>query len=66
GLVGNDRVSSPRYNAWFGAYSVSRYNQVVSNFTAIDQALENERYNLIVIAQNPEFSPSSMHTYRTA
>jgi hypothetical protein len=42
GLVGNDRVSSPRYNAWFGAYSVSRYNQVVSNFTAIDQALENE------------------------
>ncbi|MFT6878935.1 MAG: peptidyl-Lys metalloendopeptidase, partial [Granulosicoccus sp.] len=41
-MVGNDRVSSPRYNAWFGAYSVSRYNQVVSNFTAIDQALENE------------------------
>ncbi|MFT6877228.1 MAG: peptidyl-Lys metalloendopeptidase [Granulosicoccus sp.] len=42
GLVGNDRVSSPRYNAWFGKYSDSRFSQVVSNFTAIDQALENE------------------------
>lgn len=42
GLIGNDRVLSPRYNAWFGTYSDSRYNQVVSNFTAIDQALENE------------------------
>ncbi|MGK0321388.1 MAG: peptidyl-Lys metalloendopeptidase, partial [Granulosicoccus sp.] len=42
GLVGNQRVSSPRYNEWFGAYSDSRYNQVVANFTALDQVLENE------------------------
>jgi peptidyl-Lys metalloendopeptidase len=41
-LVGNQRVSSPRYNAWFGAYSDNRYSQVVSNFTALDQSLENE------------------------
>lgn len=42
GLPDNQRDTSPRYNAWFGVYSDSRYTQVVSNFTAIAQALENE------------------------
>ena len=42
GLVVSERSESPRYNAWFGAYTETRYNQVVANLTAIDQALENE------------------------
>lgn len=42
GLVVSERSESPRYKAWFGEYTDNRYNQVVANLTAIDQALENE------------------------
>lgn len=42
GLSVSERTSSARYNEWFGAYSEARFNKVVSNFNAIDQALEDE------------------------
>lgn len=42
GLVVNERSDSPRYNEWFGAYTEARYNRVVANLSAIDQALEDE------------------------
>ena len=41
-LTAAGRNASPRYDAWFGAYSESRFNQVVTNFNAIHQAFENE------------------------
>lgn len=38
----DERASSPRYNTWFGRYTASRFDQVVTNFDAIEDALANE------------------------
>ena len=41
-LLPSERASSPRYIEWFGTVTDNRYNRVVSNLSAIDQALESE------------------------
>nr|MBX2838142.1 hypothetical protein [Gammaproteobacteria bacterium] len=45
GLSAEDRLSSPRYDEWFGAYTDNRFNRVVEIYTAIDGALANEVMN---------------------
>ncbi len=42
GLGADERASSPRYSTWFGTYTESRFNRVVSNFEAIENAMANE------------------------
>jgi peptidyl-Lys metalloendopeptidase len=38
-------LTGPRYTTWFGVYSSSRYNTVLSNFVKIDDALDNAQMN---------------------
>jgi peptidyl-Lys metalloendopeptidase len=42
GVSAGDRPNSPRYKKWFGAYSESRYNTVMTHFEKIYNALANE------------------------
>ncbi len=42
-LATGERSGSPRYSTWFGAYTATRFNRVLSNFVAIGDALENEQ-----------------------
>lgn len=41
-LAANERASSPRYTTWFGTYTEARYNQVITNFEAIQTAMADE------------------------
>lgn len=42
GLADDEKASSPRYNTWFGSFSDTRFNRVVSQYQNIAQALEQE------------------------
>jgi peptidyl-Lys metalloendopeptidase len=39
GLADDEKASSPRYNTWFGAYTDTRFDQVLSQYQDIGQAL---------------------------
>ena len=41
-LADDEKVSSPRYNTWFGSYSETRFDRVVSQYQDIAQALAQE------------------------
>lgn len=38
-----ERGTAARYREWFGTFSASRYNQIVTNFSAIDNVLTNQQ-----------------------
>lgn len=47
----SQRATSPRYTTWFGSYQSARYNTIVTNFNAIQDALSNKTVNFVCETQ---------------